>query len=55
MTTSRQDKDFLESIFPAYLLEDVIAWISENLEPGDVFTDADLRDWAEGQGLVEES
>ena len=41
--------------FPQYPLDNAVEWISENLEPGEVFTDGQLRDWARNIGLVEET
>jgi len=53
-TTSGQDRDFISSLISSHLLEDAIDWISQNMEPADVFSKKDLEDWAEGEGYVEE-
>ena len=52
MTTSRQDKEFVESLISRTLLEDAIAWISRNMSPGDVFSDRELSDWAESNDFI---
>lgn len=41
-TTESQDNAFGRA-----MLDSVVAWISENLEPQDVFDDKQLGDWAE--------
>lgn len=46
MTTLEQDKAFLEEVISTDLLERAVDWISENLEPDDVFTEARLKEWA---------
>lgn len=35
-------------------LDEVVEWIQENLNPEDIFTNDQLMDWAEDNGLVEE-
>ena len=40
---------------PTYLLDDAVNWIQSCLEPVDVFTDEQLRDWARNNGFTEES
>lgn len=47
MTTSSQDRAFLESLIPSSLLEQAIEWIKNNMSPEDVFNDQDLQTWAE--------
>lgn len=34
-------------------LERVIAWIAENMEPHEVFSEEQLSEWATGEGFVE--
>lgn len=36
---------------PDGILQDAIDWISKNMSPEDVFTDADLTSWASGQEI----
>ena len=50
-TTTKQDKDFLDVVFPGNLLEDSIAWIRNNMEPDEVFTSDDLEAWAVEHGM----
>lgn len=52
MTTHLQDKDFISSLIPKDLLQGAIDWISENMDPEDVFTKQDLEAWAEDWGYV---
>lgn len=54
---SRQDNDkfdrFVASDFlPSYMLDSVIDWIKQNLEPNDVFDDAALEQWAEDNEFI---
>jgi hypothetical protein len=55
MTTSRQDKEFVESVISRTLLEDAIDWIKSNMSPGDVFSDSDLADWADSNGYIKDN
>ncbi len=34
--------------------EDIIDWVKINLDPGDVFNDYELIEWAKDNGFVEE-
>lgn len=43
-----------EMLSPDELLNKTIDWISENLDPEDVFKDGDLSNWALRNGFVEE-
>lgn len=52
-TSSVQDRDFLATIISSRTLEIAIDWIQRNMAPPDVFTDKQLRDWADSIGLVE--
>jgi len=54
-TSSQQDQSFLRDVISSTLLEDAIAWIASNMNPADVFSESDLRDWATENGFVEES
>lgn len=53
-TSSKQDRDFVDSLINSTLLEEAIAWIASNMEPEDVFSDTDLRHWAVDNGYVED-
>ncbi len=55
MTTTQQDRDFIETIAPDRLswLENAIDFISKRLEPQDVFTEQRLKEWAIDNGYVE--
>ena len=61
-TSVRQDDEFGELIIPFLkverpggLLDEVIDWISKNMNPDDVFSAKDLENWAEGEGYTKES
>ena len=54
MTNTKQDRAFIESVIPAQLLEDCIGWISDKMSPEDVFSTAELSQWAEDNGYVKE-
>lgn len=57
MPTSTQDKSFGEEMTSSVdettvkmsnsTLDNAISWMQSNLEPDDVFTDKQLKDWAE--------
>ena len=40
--------------FGAEFLEDILIWIRNEYEPGDIFDDEQLNDWAEENGWTEE-
>ncbi len=46
MSTIQQDRNFISSVISNTLLEDSIEWIKENMNPEDVFSDAQLEAWA---------
>lgn len=52
-TTASQDSEFLRDVISGTLLEDAISWIAGNMNPEDVFSDSQLRQWADENGLVE--
>ena len=54
MTSSTQDRTFIADVIDQFLLERSIDWISNNMEPEDVFGEARLKDWAKDNGMVEE-
>jgi len=54
MTTRSQDQAFIESVIPAGLLEDCIGWISDKMSCEDVYSTAQLSQWAEDNGYVRE-
>ena len=45
---------WLEKDFGYNFLDDIIDWISKYLSPSDVFSEADLNQWAEDNGYVNE-
>ena len=49
-TTTKQDQDFITQMISDTLLENAIEWISNNLEPEDVFSVKDLEYWAKANG-----
>ena len=51
-TSAGQDREFLESVVGSDLLENALSWISENLEPDDIFSTVVLETWAENHGFV---
>ena len=53
MTTVTQDRDFIATIVNSTLLEEAIKWIGDNMSPEDVFSKADLLNWADENELVE--
>ena len=55
MTTTKQDRNFLDEVVGSELLAKAIEWIAQNMEPEDVFSERQLKEWAENAGLVEEN
>lgn len=53
MPTTKQNREFIEAI-QGDLLDEAISWIQDNLTPDDVFSDKQLKSWAEANGYVEE-
>ena len=49
-----QERDFIAALIPCSLLDEAVDWIASNLNPGDVFPDHDLREWAEKNGFIAE-
>ncbi len=43
-----------EHKFGIEFLEDILTWIQTHLSPEEVFTDDQLNEWAEKNGLVKE-
>lgn len=54
MATVKQDADFLKEVIPSTLLELALDWITNNMEPEDVFDDDRLSDWALANNFVKE-
>ena len=52
MTTRKQDEDFIAELIQSSLLDSAVEWISKNLAPEEVFTDADLSVWATNNDYV---
>lgn len=42
----------MNAVISRSLLEDAIAWIVENMEPEDVFSEGALEAWATGHGMT---
>jgi hypothetical protein len=53
-TTTKQDQNFKDEVISTTLLEDAIEWIQKNMEPEDVFTDRQLRAWADANSEEQE-
>jgi len=51
--TTKQENDFLAHLGLTHLVDPAVSWISQYLEPDDVFSDADLEAWATGHGWGE--
>jgi len=51
-TTTIQDDNFRDAVISRSLLEDAIAWIAENMEPEDVFSEKALEAWATRHGMT---
>jgi len=46
MASLESRKRFIASVIPDDLLDEVIGWIAENMEPENVFDKSRLDDWA---------
>lgn len=55
MAGSKENKNFADSIFPAYPLDEAISWIQSNMEPEDVFSEEQLEAWARDCGFTQEA
>ena len=53
-TTTKQDQNFKDEVISSKLLEDAIAWIAKNMEPEDVFSESQLKEWAASNGFTED-
>jgi hypothetical protein len=51
--TWQQERDFVEMLFENSL-EKTLDYIAYKFDPEDVFTEAELIDWAESNGFVRE-
>lgn len=47
-TTAKEDRNFLDEVIGTGLLEKAIEWISQNLEPEQVFDETKLRSSVHG-------
>ena len=54
MISCRDRSLFTKDLFDDNLLDVAVDWISTNLEPDDVFSDKQLKEWAMSNGFVEE-
>lgn len=48
----RQNKDFRDQLISESLLENALDWIANNLPPEDVFSEAQLEEWAIDTGFI---
>lgn len=48
-TTATQDREFIQAVVGSDLLESSIDWIRRNMSPDEVFSENDLKDWANGK------
>jgi hypothetical protein len=53
-TSSAQDREFIDKVIGAELLENAIDWIAKNMDPEDVFPDSKLEFWAIHNGFIKE-
>ena len=51
-TTIVQDREFISALISSSLLEEAIQWITDNMSPEEVYSDLQLKDWAESAGYV---
>lgn len=49
-----QRRKFVKDVINDSLLDDVVDWISSNMEPDEVFPKSDLELWAEKNGFIKE-
>ena len=54
-TTVTQDDDFIAHVIPSTILKEAIGWIASNMNPDDVFSEEDLKMWAEYNDFVARS
>lgn len=54
MSTAQQDRNFIESVVGNDLLENSIEWICNNMYPEEVFSQVDLKRWAQENGYKKE-
>lgn len=47
-----QRRKFVKDVINDSLLDDVVDWISSNMEPDEVFSKSDLELWAEKNNFV---
>lgn len=47
-----QRRKFVKDVINDSLLDDVVNWISSNMEPDEVFLKSDLELWAEKNGFI---
>jgi hypothetical protein len=55
-TSHKEDDRFFEDVIglKSNLLETAAEWIADNLEPGDVYSEEKLEEWALENGFVRE-
>ena len=50
--TNKNDIFLAEALnFPSFPLDDTVTWVQENLDPGDVFSERQLSEWAFDNGF----
>ena len=54
MASSKQNKDFINSLNFSLLLDDAIDYIKDNFNPEQIFEDSALATWAIEHGFVDE-
>lgn len=50
MASVSENKEFTSEVFSSWPLDDAIDWISNKMEPEDVFSEDHLSQWAENNG-----
>lgn len=50
--TTGRNAEFIRDITNSTMLDDAVDWIEAHLTPGDVFSHAELEEWALDNGFV---
>lgn len=53
-TSARQDSNFISEMFSSTLLEQAMQFIADNFEPGDIFEEDVMKEWANENGYIKE-
>jgi len=51
-TTPSQDREFISALINNSLLEEAMNWIIDHMSPEEVFSELQLKEWAESAGYV---